>query len=103
MQGFIKDAVKTEVRALMNVPDEILLSEVLRRMKYDNEKLKQENKILKEALAFYADEKRWQGRQQRNTDQVLLFSDDAELFGDFYRGGKRARTALKETSNENSK
>lgn len=101
MQGFLKDSVKTEVRTLMNVPDEILISEVLRRMKYDNEKLKQENKILKEALAFYADEKRWVGRQQRGMDQILVFSDDAELFGDFYRGGKRARTALKET-NENT-
>lgn len=95
MQGFMKDAIKAEVHALMNVPDEILLSEVMRRIKADNQKLKEENKLLKEALAFYADEKRWVGRQHKGMDQILVFSDDDELFGDFYRGGRKARGILK--------
>lgn len=58
-------------------------------------KLRKQNKKLKEALRFYADENSWD-------DRIILMSDESETNIHDYCGGKRARNILKEIEEENT-
>lgn len=71
------------------------------------EKLQEQNKILREALEFYAEIKNYDYIEQYNNAFTVIDPVDCEKFVDKWHditfiGGKRAREALAKVNNENN-
>lgn len=69
-------------------------------------KLQEQNKILREALEFYANADNWVSDADNSPDFYDCIDDDFDKYNEdgykFQNGGKRAREALAKVNNENN-